>query len=338
MFSGFPCSSFVLHLNDAWQPPNAPQTERMSTVALGFLLAYDQTLHKEALWRDWVERSHGHCVPYFHCASPRPSPSAWVEAHRLPFHESVNTSYFHVVQAYVRLMQHALRNPAHQWVCFVTDACVPVVSPATLRQRLSEHGGKSLFGWRRAWWDIRVHTRANLAKLPPAYHLGHEPWFVLSRADAEAVLTFVRTQSDLVDLIDRGGLANETLFAVALAQQGKLAGVANVVSTATDWTRRSSATSPHVFVHTGGRDIVADRQEVELLARTVRNHPACLFVRKIDASFPDSEVRRWWTIHERSVKRKRLSWARVAALMTGIVVIVVVLAFAFLLSVEGIAT
>ena len=77
-----------------------------------------------------------------------------------------------------------------------------------------------------------------------------------------------------------GGLANESIFAIILYGLKQLEHVKNEISHATDWTKMTSPTSPYVFKH-GTTD------DIQFINTFLENHKYTMFLRKVDASFPD---------------------------------------------------
>jgi hypothetical protein len=156
----------------------------------------------------------------------------------------------------------------------------------------------SLLKWSPAWWNVSFHTRANLKYLPKHLHLGHDPWFVLTREHVESCFLFVKTQTLMFQKICRGGLANESLFAIILCffkplhfslkqQFNKDNKIINSSSTLTDWGRRSSATSPHLFVQGN------ETQDTWVVQQLKRENPWGLFLRKVDKNYSAQKIKEW---------------------------------------------
>ena len=254
-------------------------------VALLFFLHYDHQLVKESRWRTWVESNADFVDIYFHATDPSRITSPWVRAHLLPPQHLVPTSYLHMVEAYMSSLAFAWhRVPDTRWFCLLTQSCVPLVSPAVFRHRFETHGNTSFLRWSEPWWPIQFHRRAHLRSLPAHCRLGHDPWFVLTRDDVACCLAFRRQQPTLYRHICRGGLANESLFAIALHLGRRLAGVRNERTTAVDWSRRTSATSPHVFRH--DKDHLP--RDVAFVQHCLQEHPNVLFLRKVAPDYPDT--------------------------------------------------
>jgi hypothetical protein len=131
-----------------------------------------------------------------------------------------------------------------------------------------------------SWWNINFHKRANLALLPADYRLANDPWFVLKREDVQRCLTFITTQPKMMQTVCKGGLANESLFAIILYHFKQLRNVACSVTHVADWSRMASPTSPHVFKLGNDKDIL-------FIEQTLKEHDMVMFIRKIAPEFPD---------------------------------------------------
>jgi hypothetical protein len=73
--------------------------------------------------------------------------------------------------------------------------------------------------------------------------------------------------------------------------------VISAVTHITDWDRRSSSTSPHVFKY-------ADDLDIKFIDKSLKNEQFCVFIRKIAPEFPDDILR--YYIYERSKKEDEL--------------------------------
>ena len=263
----------------------------MKKVALCFIISYEHILNKEHIWREWIEPNRDIIEVNFYYKDITKIRSPWILQHCLSPEEcAYSTNYFHVIPAYLSLMNHALRNPDNQWICFLTDSCCPIVSPSRFRSLFFRYKNKSIFSWTRAWWNPYYHKRANLALYPEEMRLANDPWFILQREDAETSLRLIQTKSKLLNPINNGGLANESLFAIVLHVLNRLTNVINLPSHATDWSRMASSTSPHVFTNADVRDI----QFIENTLKKVANGKGfTVFIRKIASEFPDEVLRHY---------------------------------------------
>ena len=244
------------------------------------MISNNHHVNKESLWRQWIEPNQDILEILFHYTDREKIRSPWIQEHCLPKEYTVPTSYYHMVPAYMNLLFYAhAKIPGAQWFCMLTESCIPFVSPAQFRTLFLGNHGKSLFHWKPCWWNVDFPKRANLRLLPPEYRLAHDPYFVLSRRHVETMHRFYKVKRGVFDRICAGGLANESLFAIALKTMGQLEEVVNVASTATDWSRMSSTTSPHVFQY-------GDAQDRTFIKQTRENNPWAIFMRKVVSEFP----------------------------------------------------
>lgn len=258
-------------------------------VALCFIISYEHILNKEDIWREWIEPNKDIINVYFYCKDFRKIKSDWIRRHSLPPNLISNTTYYQVIPAYTTLLKFALHNDAdNQWFCMLTDSCCPIISPTTFKELFYKHCNRSFFSWKRAWWNPVFHKRGNLHKLPKQLWLANDPWFSLTRQHAMQTVRFIDSQHPITATICQGGIANESLFAIILFLHNELA-KDNVIcgsSHITDWSRLSSATSPHVFKEGNHQDITFINKELE------RNKCA-MFIRKMSPEFPNEIIRHY---------------------------------------------
>ena len=254
-------------------------------IALCFIISYNHELKKEALWKNWIESNKDIINVYFHYKDYSKITSTWIRVHALPKNKIVNTSYFHVVPAYISLLSHAhSHDKNNQWFCFLTDSCAPIISPQKFRQLFFANHRQSIMPWKRAWWNEYIHKRANLRYLAEEYRLGNDPWFVLTRIDVESCLRYTITRNNQYEFICKGGLANESIFAIMLKSYNRLNNVKNEITHLADWTRMTSATSPYVFKNGPGPTI---QNDIVYIENNKAMHPYLMFLRKVDSDFPD---------------------------------------------------
>ena len=268
----------------------------MEKIALCFIISYKHILNKEEIWREWIEYNKDIINIYFYYKNKRKIKSQWILNHCLPESECVyKTSYYHIIPAYLSLMKHALndtKNGVNQWFCFLTDACCPLISPRRFRYLFYKYREKSIFSWRKAWWNPRFHKRANLALLPEDFRLANDPWFTLKREDVAISLSYIQKKTNLLKLISAGGLANESLFAIILYSCGRLKNVINDITHAADWTRMASSTSPHIFHNADSQDIQCIEKFLNF-EKTEKKEMFTMFIRKVAPEFPDTILRHY---------------------------------------------
>jgi hypothetical protein len=263
-------------------------------VALCFIINYEHILNKEHIWREWIEPNKDIINVYFYYKDLRKIKSKWIMEHTLPPNYIHETSYYHVIPAYISILQFAMNHDQqNKWFCMLTDSCCPIISPKKFRYLFYKEYNHSLFSWKPAWWNPYYHQRGNLAKLPKELWLANDPWFVLTRENVKQIMHFMVSQKTITETICTGGLANETLFAVIfkfykqLEDNPKIPTHINCsVSHIADWNRRSTTTSPHVFKDADEADINFIDKELE------RNFYAC-FIRKVAPEFPDEILRHY---------------------------------------------
>ena len=258
--------------------------------ALCFIISYDHILNKEELWREWIHANKDIINVYFYYKDFNKIKSQWIREHTIPPKYIKKTNYFHIIPAYLSLIHFAsLHDQKNRWFCMLTDACCPIVSPTKFRCLFNNNYDKSIMNWKKSWWNINVHKRANLSRLPNEFHLANDPWFILKREHVYLILHFVNKQKEMTEIICNGGLANESLFAIILQYYGQLKNTSQVVPAVThlaDWYRMSTATSPHVF-----RD--ADEKDVTFIETEQEKNACAVFIRKIAPEFPNSVLRHY---------------------------------------------
>jgi hypothetical protein len=264
-------------------------------IALCFIISYDHILNKEYIWRDWIKANEDIINVYFYYKDITKIKSKWILEHVLPEKYIKKTSYFQVIPAYISLMRYALNhNNKNQWFCFLTDSCCPIISPKRFRYLFYKYYDKSIMSWREAWWNINYHKRANLALLSEKYRLANDSWFILKREDVVRCLTFVKNNPEITNTICKGGLANESLFAIILHSYNELKNVICSVTHMTDWNRMSSSTSPHLFKK-------GDEMDIKFIEDSLKENKFVVFIRKISPEFPDEIINNYIYNHSKEL-------------------------------------
>ena len=252
-------------------------------IALCFIISYDHILNKEEIWKEWIEPNKDIINIYFYYKDFNKIKSQWIRDHTIPPNYIYETSYYHVIPAYLSLMRFALKHDNdNNWFCMLTDSCCPIISPKKFRYLFYNNYKKSIMSWRPAWWNTEFHKRANLALLPKEIHLANDPWFVLNKEHVLQILTFVNNKKDITKTICSGGLANESLFAIILYCYRQLDLKGPVIS----WSRMTSATSPHTFKEANEKDIKFIDSELE------KNNYS-MFIRKVAPEFPNDILKQY---------------------------------------------
>jgi len=256
-------------------------------VALCFIISYEHILNKEEIWREWIEPNRDIINVYFYYKDITKINSSWIKQYALPKTHIRETSYYHVIPAYMSLMNYAYNHDkSNQWFCFLTDSCCPIVSPKRFRYLFFESYNKSIISWKKAWWNTNFHKRANLALLPVEMRLANDPWFILKREDVRNCVDFVHTRTKITQIVCSGGIANESLFAIILYISNQLENVICSVTHATDWSRMTSPTSPHLF-----KD--ANIDDINFIERELDKYDSVMFLRKVSTEFPDEVIRKY---------------------------------------------
>jgi hypothetical protein len=280
----------------------------MEKIALCFIISYNHVLNKEELWREWIEYNKDIINIYFYYKDITKIKSPWIKKYCLPpICCKYTTSYYHILPAYLSLMNYASTNKkqdgSNQWFCFLTDSCCPILSPSKFRTLFFQNKHKSIFRWKKAWWNPTYHKRANLALLPEELRLANDPWFVLCREDLQKIICFVKNKTTFVNTISNGGLANESLFAIILYSYNKLTTIINKTSHISDWSRMSSTTSPYVFKK-------GDQEERQILENFLSSKESnyIMFIRKIDSEFPDHVLKEYiYPLNEKNLDKKKIN-------------------------------
>ena len=149
-------------------------------VALCFIINYEHILNKEEIWKEWIEPNKDIINVYFYYADLKKIKSKWILEHTIPPNYIQKTSYYHVIPAYLSVMEFAAKHDNNNnWFCMLTDSCCPIISPKKFRYLFYNFYNKSIISCKKCWWNVDFHKKANLYKLPKELHLANDPWFVL---------------------------------------------------------------------------------------------------------------------------------------------------------------
>jgi hypothetical protein len=273
-------------------------------IALCFIINYEHILNKEDIWREWIEPNKDIINVYFYYKDLKKIKSKWIMDHTLPPNFIYDTSYFHVMPAYISILKFALNHDnQNKWFCMLTDSCCPIISPKKFRYLFYKNNNNSLFSWKPAWWNPYYHQRGNLSKLPKELWLGNDPWFILTKENVKQVMHFVNTQKQLTETICSGGLANETFFAIVFKyykefdNKSKKTQIICASTHITDWSRCTSATSPHLFKY-------ADDEDIKLIDKELERNPYNIFIRKVAPEFPDDILKHYIYEHNREIDKQ----------------------------------
>jgi len=259
----------------------------MNKVALCFIINYEHKLHKEEIWKEWIKPNKDIINIYFFYKDYNKINSEWIKQHAIPLKYICNTSYYHVVPAYISVMNFALKHDsANRWFCFLTDTCCPIIPSDKFRYLFFKNMKQSIMSHSQCYWNIHLHKRANLYLLPDELRLANAPWFILTKEHAIDCINFMIHNNKLFNTICDGGLANESIFAIMLKYYGKLDTVINSSTHITDWSRMTSATSPHIFIE-------GNKMDLNIIDTSLYNNKYSIFIRKISNEFPDAILRKY---------------------------------------------
>ena len=261
----------------------------MKKVALCFIISYSHILNKEQIWKDWIEKNKDIIHVYFHYKNLNSIQSPWIKKHCIPEGQIASTTYFHVVPAYISLMTHAYyHDNSTEWFCFLTDSCVPIISPKKFRECFFKNYDKSIIKCTPAYWNVDFHKRSNLRFFTKDLHLANDPWFTFTRDHVKKTIHFLINNNDLYKKICNGGLANESLFAIILKISKELDTnnnnnntVINESSNICDWSTMTTSTSPYVFKW-------GTKEEIQKIHSLLEKNKYSMFLRKVDKIFPDT--------------------------------------------------
>ena len=257
-------------------------------VALCFIISYKHILNKEQLWINWIKENQYIINVYFHYKDINLIKSPWIKTYSIPPKYVQPTTYYNVVPAYMSLLFYAFHHDLeNKWFCMLTDSCVPILSPAKFRQMFFDNYRTSVFSWKPAYWNIDMHRRANLRLLQKEYRLANDPWFTLSRAHVHKCIIFMATKNGIYQIVNEGGLANESMFAVILQTFKELTNPARMINdscSVSDWSRMSSPTSPYMFRE-------GTTENINIIYDLLKEHKYSMFLRKVHRTFPDSVLK-----------------------------------------------
>lgn len=256
-------------------------------IALCFIISYNHILNKEKIWREWIESNKDIINIYFYYTDLHKINSEWIRKYVIPEQNIYPTSYYHIIPAYLSLLDYAImQDYRNQWFCFLTDACCPIISPEKFRYLFYTNYNKSILKWQRAWWNVQFHKRGNLSLLPEELRLANDPWFVLQREDGIRVLQFSKQQQYLTSVVCKGGLANESLFAIIFYFTKQLSTIISQSTHITDWRRMTSSTSPYLFK-------TCNENDLTFIDNELKNNDYAIFLRKVDEEFPNEIINQY---------------------------------------------
>jgi len=256
--------------------------------ALCFIISYEHILNKEQLWIDWIKPNQDIINIYFHYKDINMVRSPWIKAYTIPPKIIAKTSYYDVVPAYMSILSYAYEHDKNNiWFCLLTDSCVPIISPEKFRKMFFDHYQASIINCKPSYWDITIHRRANLRLLPKEFWLANDPWFTLCRDHVHKCILFLTLKKDVWQIVNSGGLANESIFAIILQTFKELTNpmrMINESATICDWKHMSSPTSPNTFKE-------GSEENINIICNLLKENKYAMFLRKVHKTFPDSVIK-----------------------------------------------
>jgi hypothetical protein len=257
-------------------------------VALCFLISYEHILNKEQLWIDWIKPNQDIINVYFHYKDLHAIQSPWIKMYTIPPKYVQKTSYYNVVAAYMSILSYAFNHDKdNNWFCLLTDSCVPIINPAKFRKLFFDHYQASIIKCKPAYWNTMIHRRANLRLLSKEYWLANDPWFTFCRDHVQKCILFLAAKHNIYKLVNEGGLANESIFAIILQTFKEIKNPLRMINdsaTISDWTRMSSPTSPHSFID-------GSEENINIISGLLKENKYAMFLRKVHRSFPDQVLK-----------------------------------------------
>jgi hypothetical protein len=256
-------------------------------VALCFIISYEHILNKEQFWIDWIKPNQDIINVYFHYKDIHQITSPWIKMHTIPPQYTQKTTYYQVVPAYISLLSYAFNHDlGNSWFCMLTESCVPIIAPTKFRELFFNHYQASILKCQPAYWNINIHRRANLRLLKKEYWLANDPWFTLSRNHVQKCMLFLVAKNNIYKMVNEGGLANESMFAIILQTFNELTNQATMIndnSSVADWSRMSNPTSPYLFKE-------GTEENINIICNLLKEHKYTMFLRKVHKGFPDATL------------------------------------------------
>lgn len=264
--------------------------------ALCFIINYDHELIKEDIWKKWIEPNKDIINIYFFYENYSKIKSEWIKKHVIPQIYIKPTTYLNVLPAYIQLLNYSVKNKENEWFIFLTDFCIPIISPEKFRTLFFMHHNKTFMGYKKAWWDVNRISRANLKELSSTFHLANSPWFTLTRKHVHIIKKFIKDNENMCNIIHNGNVANESFFAIAFKFYNCLNysnDIMNIDTHLSDWSKMTSATSPNIFN-------TYNEENKNKINDLINNNEMAMFLRKIGKDFPDTSIITIWDLNNKN--------------------------------------
>jgi hypothetical protein len=115
----------------------------------------------------------------------------------------------------------------------------------------------------------------------------------MKRENVIQCINFTNNRENMTRTICKGGLANESLFAIIMymCKQLNTKNIISAVSHTADWCRMTNSTSPHLFKS-------ANDQDIKFITNSLSRDKYVMFIRKIAPEFPNEVLK--YFIYEHS--------------------------------------
>jgi hypothetical protein len=117
--------------------------------------------------------------------------------------------------------------------------------------------------------------------------LSNDPWFTLCRDHVHKCILFLTLKKDVWQIVNSGGLANESIFAIILQTFKELTNTMRTINdsaTICDWDHMTSPTSPNQFKE-------ASEENINIICNLLKENKYAMFLRKVHRDFPDNIIK-----------------------------------------------
>jgi len=188
----------------------APASQQ-KTVAICLVIV--DTLHHEAIWREWIEQGDAPEAQYkarlfIHAKHPEKITSVWVRQRCLSLSYMPDWNSPEVIRAMLSVLDNALQDPLCGRFVFGTESCLPIYN--------LQHAARLLYAEDKSWLDAFHEGKTNWERaacfasvddrvVPPnAVWKAIPGWIMLTRRHAAEVNLLCQQSLYLVEPSDRG--------------------------------------------------------------------------------------------------------------------------------------
>jgi hypothetical protein len=186
------------------------------------------------------------------------------------------------MQAMLNLYTQAVTHSPSDWYTLHSESCVPLVTPERFIETFQANKTKTFLSHCKAWWTPTPcqNDRANLHLLPREYHLANQHWSIFCHADLIEMIILSQRYENLTNILLDGHASEESFQAIYLSTINNFQNVLNKMTTLVDWKRSPNGNNPYTFQSWTEADKLA-------VAELRQADPSLMFLRKVDATFPD---------------------------------------------------